>query len=54
MAIDDTMDADNFKTKDVNFELETKVGGQMEDPVLAKQIIIKNHRKLCDNEKETF
>ena len=48
------MDADDFETMDVNFELETKVVGQMEDPALAKEIIIKNHRKLRDNEKETF
>ena len=48
------MDADDLKTMDVNFELETKVVGQMEDPALAKEIIIKNHRKLRDNEKETF
>ena len=32
----------------MNFELETKVGGQMEDSVLAKDISIENHRKLCE------
>ena len=37
----------------MNFELETKVGGQMKDPVLVKDILIKNHKNLCDNEKET-
>ena len=43
----------DFKTKDMNFELETKAGNQMEDPGLAKATIVKNHRKLCDYEKET-
>ena len=48
------MDANDFETKDVNFKLETKVGGQLEDLVLAKDIIIKDHRNLRNNEKETF
>ena len=48
------MAADVFENTNTNSKLETKVGGQLEDLVLAKDIIIKDHRKLCDNEKETF
>ena len=49
-----TMDAEDIKNTDKNFKLETKVGGQMENSVLEKDIIINNHRKLRDNKKETF
>ena len=35
-------------------KLENKVGNQMEDSLLAKDITIKNHRKLRDYEKENF
>ena len=35
-------------------ELEAKVGSHKEHSMLATDIIIKNHRKLCDTEKETF
>ena len=38
----------------MNIELEMKADGQMEDSVLAKAIIIENHRKLRVCEKETF
>ena len=44
----------DFKTEDVNFEMEMKIGGRMEDFVVPKAIIIKNHRKPCDYEKETL
>ena len=54
VTIDDTMAAADFENKDVNFELETKTGGRMEDSVLAKAIIIKNHSKPRGYEKETF
>ena len=48
------MAAADIETEDVNFELETKTGGRMEDSVLAKAVIIKNRRKLRDYERETF
>ena len=48
------MAADDFKNTDVNFKLETKVGGQMEDYMLAKAVIIENHRKPRDYKKETL
>ena len=61
------MAANNLKTKDVNLEMGTKVGGQMEDSglekkasgqmensMLATDIIIKTHGKLRDHEKETL
>ena len=48
------MAADDFKNTDVNFKLETKVGGQMEDYMLVKAVIIENHRKPRDYEKKTF
>ena len=38
----------------MNLKLETKFGGQIEDSVLAKAVIIKNHRKLHDYKKEIF
>ena len=44
----------NLETKNVNTELETKVGDQMEDSVLEKTSIVENHRKLHDHRKETI
>ena len=48
------MDAEDIKNTDKNFKLETKVGGQMEESMQAKAVIIKNHRKPHGYEKETF
>ena len=48
------MASDDFKNKDVNFKLEKKVGGQMEESVLARAVAIKNRRKPCGYKKETF
>ena len=35
-------------------KLENKVGNQMKDSLLVKNIITKKRRKLCNYEKETF
>ena len=43
----------DFETKHMKLELEMKVGNLMEDSVLAKATIVKNHRKLHNYEKET-
>ena len=43
----------DLETKNVNFEVETKVDDQMEDCVLAKANIVENHRKLCNHKKKT-
>ena len=42
------------ETKDMNFEMETKIGSQTEDFMLPKDIIIENHRKPRDYKKEAF
>ena len=41
-----------FETKNVN--LETKAGYQMEDSMLTKARIVKNNRKVHNNERETI
>ena len=48
------MAADDFENKDVNFKLETEIGGDMEDSMLVKAVIIENHRKPRDYKKEAF
>ena len=53
-TIHNTVAANNFDNTDVNFKLVMKVGGQMEDSMLAKAVIIENHRKPRGYEKKTF
>ena len=39
----------DLETKNANFELETKIGDQIEDSMLAKASIVENRRKLHDH-----
>ena len=44
----------DFETKAVDFEIETKVGGQTEDSALTRATTVENHRKPRDYKKEIF
>ena len=52
IAIDNFVVVTDLETKNLNFELETKIGNQMEDSVLAKASIAENHRKLHGHKKK--
>jgi T-complex protein 1 subunit epsilon len=62
IVVDAIMSVADFETRDVNFELikvEAKVGGQMEDSMLVKGVIVDKdfshpQKKLRQFEKETF